>query len=83
MNARFEKDAVWDGFRFQAACKGLGSAVQALGSDMVRLRPCPNVRPDTGVCGYAKSEHHIIDVRDLGDYIHQQREDAREAFGRK
>jgi hypothetical protein len=28
-------------------------------------------------------KHHIIDVRDLGDYIDQQREDAREAFGRK
>lgn len=46
-NARLEKNAVGVGFRFQVACQGLGSAVQALGFDKVRLRPCPNVRPVT------------------------------------
>jgi hypothetical protein len=43
------KDAVGMGFRFQVACRGLGSAMQALGADMVRLRSCLNVRPDTVV----------------------------------
>jgi hypothetical protein len=43
------KDAVGDGLRFQAAGRGFGSAVQALGFDKVKLRSCPNVRPDTEV----------------------------------
>lgn len=48
-NARLEKRCRRVGFRFQVVSQGLGSAVQALGADLVRLRSCLNVRPDTVV----------------------------------
>ena len=60
------KNAVGVGFRFQGACQGLGSAVQALVFDKVRLRPCLNVRPDTVVVTpYLWSLVQKIDRSDL------------------
>jgi hypothetical protein len=43
------KDTVVVGLRLQVACQDFGSAMQALGADMVRLTSYPNVRPDPGV----------------------------------
>jgi len=48
-NARLEKKGSRVGVRFPGAYEGLGSAEQALGTDMVRLRSCLNVKPDTVV----------------------------------
>ena len=48
-NVRLEKRCRRGGLRFQAACRGLSGVGQTLGSDEVRLRSCPNVRPDTEV----------------------------------
>jgi len=49
LTPELEKRYLRGGLRFQGACPGLGSTAQALGFDMIRLKPCPTIRRDTVV----------------------------------